>query len=83
MAEVISVVEVADVIKVVRVVEVIEVIRMVEVIKVVELVRKVKNKRLPHFKREAASIFFHLGSRSEGRKACRADFPSFVENRHF
>ena len=76
MAEVISVVEVADVIKVVRVVEVIEVIRMVEVIKVVELVRKVKNKRLPHFKREAASKFLHLGSRSEGRKARRADFPS-------
>ena len=75
MAEVISVVEVAEVNKVVRVVEVIEVIRVVEVIKVVELVER-KNKRLPHFKREAASKFLHLGSRSEGRKARRADFPS-------
>ena len=68
-------VEVAEVNKVVRVVEVIEVIRVVEVIKVVELVER-KNKRLPHFKREAASKFLHLGSRSEGRKARRADFPS-------
>ena len=67
----------AEVNKVVRVVEVIEVIRVVEVIKVVELVER-KNKRLPHFKREAASKFLHLGSRSEGRKARRADFPSII-----
>ena len=67
--------------KVVRVVEVIEVIRVVEVIKVVELVER-KNKRLPHFKREAASKFLHLGSRSEGRKARRADFPSLGKNNY-
>ena len=72
-------VEVAEVNKVVRVVEVIEAIRVVEVIKVVELVER-KNKRLPHFKREAASKFLHLGSRSEGRKARRADFPSLAKN---
>ena len=53
-------------------------IRVVEVIKVVELVER-KNKRLPHFKREAASKFLHLGSRSEGRKARRADFPSHLQ----
>ena len=71
-------VEVAEVNKVVRVVEVIEVIRVVEVIKVVELVRKLqgRTKGYPTSSAKLRLKFLHLGSRSEGRKARRADFPS-------
>ena len=82
-----EVVRVDEVIRVVRVVEVARVFGVVEVIRVIEVVRRVvgvfevprKNKRLPHFKHEAASKFLHLGSRSEGRKARRADFPSLIK----
>ena len=90
VVRVVEVVRVDEVIRVVRVVEVARVFRVVEVIRVVrviEVVRRVvgvfevprKNKRLPHFKREAAPKFLYLGSRSEGRKARRADFPSFIK----
>ena len=80
MAEVISVVEVAEVNKVVRVVEV---IRLVEVIKVVELVRKLqgRTKGYPTSSAKLRLKFLHLGSRSEGRKARRADFPSHNKNK--
>ena len=86
---VVGVVRVDEVIRVVRVVEVARVFGVVEVIRVIEVVRRVvgvfevprKNKRLPHFKREAASKFLHLGSRSEGRKARRADFPSILKTK--